>query len=137
MGLPYDTTIFHWCSISLFKGSLEKSIDFPKEKFGLYYFFYNTPFFASKWDIFKFDLKHWVNNSVPGHSDWLMWFLIIICSILVQSSDWLMRFLIIICSILVQSSDWLMQFLIIICSVFGQNFMSEIEWVKEILQSKI
>ena len=89
MGLPYDTTIFHWCSISLFKGSLEKSIDFPKEKFGLYYFFYNTPFFASKWDIFKFDLKHWVNNSVPGHSDWLMWFLIIICSIFVQSSDWL------------------------------------------------
>ena len=72
-------------------------------------------------------------------SDWLLRFLIliIICSIFVQSSDWLMRFLIIICSILVQSSDWLMQFLIIICSVFGQNFMSEIEWVKEILQSKI
>ena len=70
-------------------------------------------------------------------SDWLMRFLIIICSIFIQSSDWLMWFLIIICSIFVQSSDWLMWFLIIICSIFCQNLMSKIEWVKEILQSKI
>ena len=43
------------------------------------------------------------------------------------SSDWLLRFLIIICSIFIQSSDWLLRFLIIICCNFKILHDLEIE----------
>ena len=137
MGLPSNITKIYHCCISFSWSLVWIFTESCILNLGSYYFFHSLWIRPLKW-VSRLKVWIWlavVNIENSQHfqlltkifSDWLLQFLIIICSIFVQSSDWLMWFLIIICSIFVQSSDWLLRFLIIICCNFKILHDLEIE----------